>query len=193
VNHKCFIQRPLGLTWHLGIAQRSPQTIHGGQGAPGAPEQVLWVDAYNNRAATIRHDITLDRVRACHASRCAAHPPLLSRGRRCRRRCRRQDVTGPDLAASGPGSSSVKINCCEPWRALSTILFTLLRAVRQPREEAHSPPICRGVQGLSFEAALRRLEHERRDGDASGFYASRNRIFGCGALAGLLHCTDLLA
>ena len=61
--------------------------------------------------------------------------------------------------------------------------------MRRSCKEGRSPR----VQGLSFEAALRRLEHERRDGDASGFYASRNRIFGCGALAGLQRCNDLLA
>ena len=36
-----------------------------------------------------------------------------------------------------------------------------------------------GLQGLSFEAALRRLEHERKDSDASGFYTSRSKLFGC--------------
>ncbi len=36
-----------------------------------------------------------------------------------------------------------------------------------------------GAQGLSFDAAVRRLEHERKDGDASGFYTSRHKMFGC--------------
>ncbi|KAK9833324.1 hypothetical protein WJX81_006479 [Elliptochloris bilobata] len=33
-------------------------------------------------------------------------------------------------------------------------------------------------RGLSFDAALRRLDHERKDGDASGFYTSRHNMFG---------------
>ena len=39
--------------------------------------------------------------------------------------------------------------------------------------------MCVGAQGLSFDAAVRRLEHERKDGDASGFYSSRHKMFGC--------------
>lgn len=38
--------------------------------------QVLWVDAYNDRAATLRHDITLDRVRARRALLRLAPEPL---------------------------------------------------------------------------------------------------------------------